>query len=434
MSGIYQEIWNADQSQNGIEAILDTQVGSKEHGFVKVNSGLNESSDPNLRVLTEVHIPEHKMKTYGLCRKLFNNYSLSEHMSESDTPEERQEVHNFVTAIIETEPMDIARQYIERETGSVISKERWYNTIVEMWFRKFSSGGDPALSGFEHVIVGEQEKSKVQGYHFWWKYYLDDGFARKADDGTSISPASNSIDDRITYHGSKQKNGQLKFPESVTISYKWLAPDYDSLEFRPLFKKIGGFFVGCSVEGLIALGTVRAHKGIRAPRTAIIEGARYDMKAFYSPDGQHIRTFYPIFKGPADPADGVIRDPMTDNPVLNDDDIGSIPEMNSVRIISAMVNPPGDDVGSERVILVNISPKKIKISNWSLQDKNNKSHLIKEKTLEPGEFFSIQLTGKNVQLSNKGGEIRLFNEQQKLVHRVIYSKAQARRQGETVLF
>ncbi len=27
MAGIYQEIWNADQKHNGVEAILDTQNG-----------------------------------------------------------------------------------------------------------------------------------------------------------------------------------------------------------------------------------------------------------------------------------------------------------------------------------------------------------------------------------------------------------------------
>jgi len=118
-------------------------------------------------VLTEVHIPQQKKRTYELCRKLFNNYTLAEHLPESDTHQERQEVHDFVTAIIETEPMEVARQYIARETSTTLSHERWYNTIVEMWFRKFSSGGDPELSGFEHVVVGEQEKSRVQGYHFW---------------------------------------------------------------------------------------------------------------------------------------------------------------------------------------------------------------------------------------------------------------------------
>ena len=434
MAGIYQEIWNADQSQNGIEAILDTETGSTEQGYVKVNSALNESADPELRVLTEVYIPEQKMKTYELCRKLFNNYALPEPMQEFDTPQERQEVHDFVTAIVETAPMEVARQYIARETGSTVSRERWYNTIVEMWFRKFSSGGDPALSGFEHIVVGEQERSKVQGYHFWWKYYLDDGFARNVDDGRSISTASSLADDRISYHGSKQKQGQLQFPESVTISYRWQAPDYDSLAFRPLFKRIGGFFVGCSVEGLMALGTVRAHKGVRAPRVAVIEGARYDMKLFHSPNGQQIRTFYPVFMEAADPTDGVRLDPRDDNSRDNNNGNVSATDMNPVRIIAAVVNPEGNDVGLEVVTLVNVAPSEVSITNWSLLDKNDKTHVIEDKTLKPGEFFSIRLSGDNVQLSNKGGEIRLYDDQKELIHRVSYSKTQARSQGITILF
>ena len=438
MAGIYQDIWNADQAQNGIEAILDTETGSRDQGYVKVNSRLDSSSDPELRVLTEVHIPPHKTRTYDLCRKLFNNYALAEPMPEFDTPQERQEVHDFVTAIVETEPMEVARRYVARETGSTVSRERWYNTIVEMWFRRFSSGGDPALSGFEHVVVGEQERSKVQGYHFWWKYYLDDGLAHLVDDGLSTPDLPGLDRDRIAYHGSKLKAGQRQFPETVTISYRWQAPDYERGAFRPLFKKIGGFFVGCSVEGLMALGTVRAHKGVRAPRVAVIEGARYDMKLYHSQNGQHIRTFYPIFQGAADPADGVDRDPVdlpppADGPPPGDGgDAATDPR--PVRIIAAMVNPAGHDVGLERVTLVNVSPDEVPVTNWRLEDKNGRSLVLEEKSLAPGEFFTVRLSGADVQLSNKGGDIRLYDDQAQLAHRVSYARDQVRRQGATILF
>ncbi len=430
MSGIYQEIWNADQAGNGVEPILDNEEGSQDNGYVKVNSQLDSSTSQELKVLTEVHIPSHKSRTYDACRKLFNNYTLAEPMPEFDTPEERQEIHNFVTSIVETEPMEVARAYIERESGSRISRERWYNTIIEMWFRRFSSGGDPELSGFEHVVVGEQEKSKVQGYHFWWKYYLDDGFASLVDDGATV-PALLS-DDRISYHGSKQKAGQLHFPESVTISYRWHAPDYQNNAVRPLFKKIGGFFVGCSVEGLMALGTVRAHKGIRAPNTAVIEGARYDMKLYHSPDGQHIRTFYPMFLGPADIVDGSTvptGDIPSDTPDTGDSGVDK-----PIRIVAAKINPQGDDVGFETLTLANVGAAERDISHWCIRDKNNKSYVFEDKKLKSGEFLSIQLSGENVQLSNKGGEIRLYDNSDKLVHKVSYSKAQAKAQGITVLF
>jgi poly(U)-specific endoribonuclease len=433
MAGIYQQIWNADQAQNGIEAILDTQEGSLDRGYVKVNAELDENHDPDLKVLTQVHIPQAKEETYNLCKKLFNNYTLAEPMPEFDTPEERQEVHDFVSAIIETEPMAVARHYIACETGSSITRERWHNTIVEMWFRRFSSGGDPALSGFEHVIVGEQEKSKVQGYHFWWKYYLDDGFGHEVDDGVYNFPGL--VADRITYHGSKQKEGQLKYPESVTISYRWQAPDYENEAIRPLFKKIGGFFVGCSVEGLMALGTVRAHKGIRAPKIAVIEGARYEMKLYHSPNGQHIRTFYPVFLGDADVTDGVGRESAWGGSASTDcSDVHPAANANPVRIIAAMVNPKDDDVGFENVTLVNTGHDRAAIDGWRLSDKNNKVHRIVDVTLNPGEFLTISLTGETTQLSNQGGEIILKDANRIIVHRVTYSRNQASQQGVTILF
>ena len=465
MAGIYQEIWNADQAGNGVEAILDTERGSRDHGYVKVNSALTESSDPDLRVLTEVHIPERKRRTYELCRRLFNNYSLAEPMPEHDTPEERQEVHDFVTAVLDTEPMEVARHFVARATGSTVSRSRWHNTVVEMWFRRFASGGDPALTGFEHVVVGEQERSKVQGYHFWWKYYLDDGFARRVDEERLPLPADGERqvrlrhrwdlsdrylmpEDRIRYHGSKQDAGQLRFPESVTISWRWHAPDYEANAFRPLTKKIGGFFVGCSVEGLMALGTVRAHKGVRAPQVAVIEGARYDMKLYHSPSGQQVRTFYPVFLGAADPADGGARDtpPLpppapvpAPGPVGGDaapvpvgGDAGAGPAVLSpVRIIAAMVNPPGGDAGLETVTLVNVSPD---ATDWSLRDRNDRRHVIEQRQLRPGEFHAVRLSGRDVQLSNKGGEICLHDAAGALAHRVSYSRSQASRQGATVLF
>lgn len=433
MADIYQNIWNADQAQNGVEAILSTDEGSLEHGYVKVNAELDAVENPDLKVLTEVHIPSHKMHTYNLCRKLFNNFSLAEPMPEFDTPEERQEVHDFVTAIVDTEPMEVARQYIERETSSTISRERWHNTLMEMWFRRFSSGGDPELSGFEHVVVGEQEKAKVQGYHFWWKYYLDDGFALQVDDGLQVPANPNFMEDRIRFHGSKQKGGQLKFPESVTISYRWHAPDYDANAYRPLFKKIGGFFVGCSVEGLMALGTVRAHKGVRASAVAVIEGARYDMKLFHSPNGQHIRTFYPIFLGAADPSNGGGRDDVAPLTSTADSAVDTF-ILSPIRIISAMVNPAGDDVGFETVSLVNVSADNVNIANWSLRDKHDNRHVLEDSLLDPGTFHTIRFDGSTVQLSNKGGEILLYNANGEQMHKVSYSKNQAKQQGITILF
>ncbi len=430
MTNIYQQIWDADQYGSGVQPILDNAAGNREVGYVKVNSNLKET-DKNLRVITEAVIPDSKRRTYDLCRVLFDNYSLPERDVEVETPEEREEIHDLVHAMMDTAPMQIARDYVSQMTGTSITRERWYNTIMDLWFRRFSMGGDPHLTGFEHVIVGEQEGSKAQGYHFWYKYYLDDGFARKADGASEHF--SCLTDDRIVYMGSKQSVAQDQFPESVIISYRWNAPDYDRNALRPLTKKVGGFFVGCSIEGLLAIGSVRAHIGTRAPKEAIINGARYSLKVYRSENNRHIRTFYPVFLGPAEnQIDSTPTHVKTDTKSV---DVSTAPVTTSkIRIIAALINPKGHDLGKETVTLINIGSKQMILDDWHFEDKNGKSQFLSVLTIKAGETVRIKLKPGGIQLSNKGGHIKLIDTNGNVVHTINYSKGQAKTNGETVLF
>lgn len=425
MDSIYQDIWDADQNENGIQAIFDNQTGDESRGFVKVNSNLQQSNKDS-KVLTDLHLPESKMTTYRQGLKLFDNYALRERDQEIETAEERTEVHSFVDSIIDTAPMQVAREYIAKNTRTSLTRQRWYNTIMEMWFRKFSMGGDPHLSGFEHVVIGEQQESKVQGYHFWYKYYLDDGFAREQDGQYDHSfPALR--DDRIEYHGSKQTGDQQQYPESVTISYRWFAPDYERHALRPLFKKIGGFFVGCSLEGLLAMGTVRGHLGINAPNHAIINGAEYNLKLYHSDNRQHIRTFYPVFLRGVGTVDSKEDRPPSDG-------IRKVAIPSGIRIVAALVNPIGDDVGLETVTIINTTKVTITLNNWSVVDKNEERSNFSIGNIQSGDTHRINLDGKNAQLSNKGGIIKLLNDKGQMVHIVSYNREQVKEQGHTILF
>jgi hypothetical protein len=313
--------------------------------------------------------------------------------------------------------MQVARAYVGDATGTPLSRDRWYATLLEMWFRSFAQGGDPSLTGFEHVFVGEQEGAKIQGYHFWYKYFLDDGLASKID--RNRFPGFR--DDRIVYLRGEYDDGQERFPESVTISYRWDAPDYDRQAVRPLTKPKGGFFVGCSVEGLMAMGAVRCHLGARAPKEALINGARYDLKLFRSDDNQHIRTFYPVFLGPAD---GPTPAPTPVPPVVS----------GPVRILAAMVNPVGDDPGQETVTLLNAGSVPIALDGWFLVDKMRNRFGIHGVTLAGGAATTVLLPRNSIQLSNKGGEIRLVDRAGQTVHLVTYSRAQAANEGRAIIF
>jgi poly(U)-specific endoribonuclease len=206
----------------------------------------------------------------------------------------------------------------------------------------------------------------------------------------------------------------------VTISYRWDAPDYDREQIRPLTKPIGGFFVGCSVEGLLALGTVRAHIGARAPKEAVIEGARYSLKVFRSDNTLHVRTFYPVFLGDATPNNG------------NGGTGGTT--SGTVRMIAALINPAGDDPGHETVTLINTGGTPVSLDGWRMEDRNNKVQALSGITVGAGETMRVLLDPAGAQLSNKGGQISLIDAGGQAVQTVTYTKDQVRQQGETVLF
>ena len=105
-----------------------------------------------------------------------------------------------------------------------------------------------------------------------------------------------------------------------------------------------------------------------------------------------------------------------------------------VRIVAAMVNPGGDDVGKELVTLINMGETPIGLDGWRLVDKNNRHFKIGQVALAGGSASTLRLPKDAAQLSNQGGEIRLLNPNNEVVHRVTWSKQQATREGETLIF
>lgn len=439
MENIYQRIWDADQAGNGVQALSLDSAGTPARGFVKVDTKLvtkGARGSPDSRILAEVSIPPAKMRSYDLARALFDNYALDQQSPEVETAEEREEVHTLLDAIVDSAPMQVAREYVAEATQTTVSKERWYATLLELWFRRFSSTSGTDLSGFEHVFVGEQKGSIVNGYHFWYKYYLDDGLANSIDGASRAFPGLPS--DRIAYLGSRAARGEEDFPECVTISFRYDAPDYDRKAIRPLTKPTGGFFVGCSVEGLMAMGTVRAHLAARAPKEAVINGARYELKLYRSPDDKNVRTFYPMYLGAAGTRPGPTPIPPPPGGTATGTGTPAQPPVSTltgkVRITAALVNPVGDDPGRETVTLQNMGPTSIDLAGWRLVDKNSKHFEISSVVLPGGGAQTIVLPKNSMELSNRGGSIRLVDRTGHSVHAVMYSKAQAQAEGVTIVF
>jgi hypothetical protein len=92
-----------------------------------------------------------------------------------------------------------------------------------------------------------------------------------------------------------------------------------------------------------------------------------------------------------------------------------------VYIERALVNPAGDDVGKEAVVLGNASILAVDLSGWRIVDKNAHFDTL-QGTLAPGESLLVLLTGNGAQLGNNGGTISLMNQTGTQVHAVSYSK------------
>ncbi|MBD2341226.1 hypothetical protein H6G64_30105 [Calothrix sp. FACHB-156] len=290
MGNIYQEIWDADQEHNGIKAVKKgdkIDAATKAQGYVVVDEKKNALQDHKL--LVEVVIPPAKEESYTRVATLFNNYTLDQTKPEINKPEEAKEVQEFIEAVYKSPPMQVARNYVSQQylqrgvKDEELTDNEWWAILQRVWFEQFDDGMNKDLSGFEHVLVGEQKQGKVQGYHFWYKYYLDENFVFEG-----------KMSDSIDFLGWQGNEGD-ETPDVVTLSYRWRAFDYEKKKFRPLTKPIGGFWVGPSAEGLMAIGTVRFLNDVFAPKKAEINKVFYNLSMFRSPNGRNLRTFYPEF-------------------------------------------------------------------------------------------------------------------------------------------
>ena len=101
------------------------------------------------------------------------------------------------------------------------------------------------------------------------------------------------------------------------------------------------------------------------------------------------------------------------------------PTFPAIYVERALVNPAGDDVHKEVVVIGNTTTVPVDLTGWRIVDKNELADTLNGVQLEAGASALIVLTGSGAQLSNKGGTIRLMNPAGVLVHAVSYSKADA---------
>lgn len=279
--GIFTELWQLDQQNNGLSVTLRDQDG----GWVDVNAdirldeqgiSLNPSTDSAPRPLLIIH-DDQKLRsaTYSTVQKLFDNYNADERFDEDQLGQnavEDAELSAFLDAIMATKVMKRTLEYINQNdlhpTAMELDSDGFRNLIRHQWFELYTNhyGPDPEPfnSGFEHVFVGDHNRQKIGGHHFWWKFHFDQQ-AGKAD---SVG------------HKYKGPNGQA-YPLIATFRMRW-QPE-SGVDLREPEQK--GFFVGCSPELMIAYGSlgllIEQNNG-GVPSVVELEGGRFQLTVYAS--------------------------------------------------------------------------------------------------------------------------------------------------------
>jgi len=229
----------------------------KNHNIFKLykwNSAINKyDKSHNIELLQD---PSYK--SYKLVYDLFDNYESDETKPEVNTKEECKEIVDFLNYVADSEPVKVAAAYLRNKYSNSSSMDRedkesfsnrakFVNKLKKIWFDQYNWGKMLSLSGFEHTFVGERRADgQVMGYHFWYKYLVDDSaenstgqdaidFQRRLDDASS--------DDYIA----------IRFSQFIDVDHDGVI---DGANDSLLYKSWGSFFVGCSAECKIALGTI----------------------------------------------------------------------------------------------------------------------------------------------------------------------------------
>lgn len=113
-------------------------------------------------------------------------------------------------------------------------------------------------------------------------------------------------------------------------------------------------------------------------------------------------------------------------------DPGPDPE---VKIVGALVNPIGrQEVGHERVTLMNIGATDTSIEGWRITDRQSpQGGDVLSGALASGDVLQHTLSGR-VRLGNFGDTITLYDEDGDAVDQVSYDEAQGQVEGRTILF
>lgn len=232
LSEAVQHLWTLDVNRLDPKVDYEINVQEGKKPYVKEDA----APDPLFTRIDERIFKQRP--TYAAFCALLDNYSAETGKEETVTDAERKEVSKFLSAIMQTNPMQFCHHYCRahdknhRVPEDVQGFER---VLKSIWFDFYSRerGGRLDSSGFEHVFVGEVKNGEVSGLHNWIQLAMQEKMG--------------ALDFRgyIKPKGRDQSNSDSD-DHLLSIQFRW----------KGVEKFVGTSFIGTSPEFEMALYTM----------------------------------------------------------------------------------------------------------------------------------------------------------------------------------
>lgn len=265
---------STQQFKKAFETVLETKVrsdlSSQDRGFTSSITSYSKvipEMDKDNNLVTSINeknkggmlfndidstIPATYKKTIELCKK-FNPKNKT-----NDNKKLSNDIDEYLDFMAQTEIIKYALKITESSISDL--KKNWFGSGL----------------GFEHVFAGESKGSSVSGYHFWYKFYVDE-----RNDSAWYDRTLEGANDPCIFTG----------------KFSW-DPDGKGNKFKRAYKRKGGFVTQASPEAILALGhiAIEVAKKNNCPSafkfTAAVNDGVYLWQMFTT--GGSIRSLYPM--------------------------------------------------------------------------------------------------------------------------------------------
>ncbi|NXR59834.1 ENDOU endoribonuclease, partial [Rhadina sibilatrix] len=270
LSKLFNEMWDADVHRLRPGKDYTIEVQGKAGPAYQGDSAVQDNAARHLfHYVNEKHL--RSIKTFATFISLLDNYEASTGIPEVVTPEEIIENNCFLDAILETEVMRLAHDYLLKKNLAKPNLADFKRQLYNIWFQLYArkKGDRPDSCGFEHVFVGETRHGKeILGLHNWVQFYLQEKL--------------NQIDYK-GYVARRNKTRPDKDDQVLSIRFSWKGSD----------KLVGSIFIGVSPEFEFALYTVLFLLSEERVTRETVKIDEYELQMVVCHHGPHIGTAYP---------------------------------------------------------------------------------------------------------------------------------------------